>query len=106
MSLTLVVTTSCTFFPTVSREQGYADSCEMLTRQLTLSVEVLEFNGCGDNADAGACLLFAAVGLPTITFVVSGSVVLAGNTLHWLEYQGICDEGFLVESVAAFKADK
>jgi len=104
MYIVLIVTTSCTFFPTVSKEQRYADSCEMFTKQLTLSVEVHKFNGCGGNSDAATCLLIAAVGVPTVTFVVSGSVVLAGNTLHWLEYQGVCDEGFLVESVATLKA--
>ena len=104
MSLALIVTTSCTFFPTVSKEQSYADSCEMLTKELTLSVEVHKFNGCGGDTDAGACLLFAAIGVPAVTFVVSGSVILVGNTLHWLEYQGICDEGFLVDSVTKLKA--
>ena len=33
------------------------------------------------------------------TAVISGSIVLIGNTVHWLEKQGKCDDGLLNLSV-------
>jgi hypothetical protein len=27
--------------------------------------------------------------------LISGSIVLTGNTVHWLEYQGTCSDGYL-----------
>lgn len=36
--------------------------------------------------------------------VVSGSIVLVGNTAHWLEYQGTCSDGYLARARNAFLA--
>ncbi|GGY47038.1 hypothetical protein GCM10011297_19990 [Bacterioplanes sanyensis] len=44
-----------------------------------------------------------AIGLPAITLVVSGSVILIGNTLHWVEYEGTCEGGMVAEYVGLFK---
>jgi hypothetical protein len=41
------------------------------------------------------CLLFTLIGVPVIaatSFIVSGSIVVIGNTLHWIEKQGTCDD--------------
>lgn len=77
----------CVFYPKIHEQQNYAQQCPMTTRQLTLDYDLINAFDCGDNADA--CLIIA-VGAPAATFVVSGSVVVIGNTLHWLEYQGFC----------------
>lgn len=35
--------------------------------------------------------MIQGIAVPAGSFVVSGSIVLIGNTLHWLEYQGRCN---------------
>ena len=91
---------ACTFLPAISDTQEYSADCEMLTRELTLSKEFIDFHrGCGTNAEAAACFLAVAIGVPAASFIVSGSVVLAGNTIHWLEYQGTCEGGYLSQVI-------
>lgn len=94
------VVSGCVFFPSVSDQQDYIDECDMLTKELTLSSELYDLHrGCGSDVNAPACYLAMALGAPAISYVVSGSIVLAGNTLHWLEYQGRCEgKGITLES--------
>ena len=90
----------CTFLPSVSEQQSYASECEMVTRELTLASEFFDLHGgCGTDAKAPACYLAVAIGVPAVSFVVSGSIVLAGNTIHWLEYQGRCEDSYLSKSI-------
>jgi len=96
----IAILSGCTFFPAVSNQQSFANQCEMVTRELTLTSEPIDLlDGCGSDAEAPACYLAVAIGVPAVSFVVSGSIVLAGNTIHWLEYQGRCDEGYLSKSI-------
>ncbi len=34
--------------------------------------------------------------------IVAGSIVLIGNTVHWLEYQGTCSDGYLAAAKQKF----
>jgi len=43
-------------------------------------------------------LLFLQVHL-----IVSGRLVLAGNSLHWLEYEGGCENGFVLKNYNMLK---
>ncbi len=61
--------------------------CKMQTKKLTLSPEEINGKLCDSDSSANACLMFWGVIVPAGSFVVSGSVVLVGNILHWLEYQ-------------------
>lgn len=36
---------------------------------------------------------------------MSGSIVLVGNTVHWLEYQGSCDEGLIQSGIQKLTPD-
>ena len=76
----------------------------MFTPKLYLDVETIELHhGCsGSGESAIACLVGAGI-VPAGTFVVSGSIVLIGNTLHWLEYQGRCDDGVIQQGLALFR---
>ncbi|WP_283788151.1 hypothetical protein QNI23_002830 [Bermanella sp. WJH001] len=38
----------------------------------------------------------------SVTIVVSGSVVIVGNTVHFLEKQGSCDDSFLNQQVLSY----
>ena len=45
---------------------------------------------CNDEACLAVILAVSAGSV-----IVSGSIVLTNNTVHWLEYQGSCDDGYL-----------
>ncbi len=91
--LALIFVQSCAFFPVESEDQELAEQCELKTRSLDLKVKVYmnEVGTMGCNNEA--CLLIPFVIVPVGSFVVSGSIVLTGNTLHWLEYQSKCNLG-------------
>src|SRR5437016_3195047 len=78
----------CIYYP--KRVEVYDSDCSIKTRKLVLGV--ITSNGvgsCGSGSGAGACLAaIAAVG--PVTAVVSGSIVVVGNTLYWLEKEGRC----------------
>jgi len=111
---------ACTFLPGVQEEQPYvSDQCQLVTRQLDLnaylgSSKVDLFNdepkqnppkksgssglkGFGEKGDEA--LLAIIVAWAGVTFVVSSSIVVTGNILHWSEYQGRCDESELRQYV-------
>jgi len=59
-----------------------------------MSLKILDENplmrGCHDDECLAAALVISAGSV-----LVSGTIVLAGNTVHWLEYQGTCSDGYL-----------
>jgi hypothetical protein len=69
----------------------------MMTRSLDLDYAQMNVLDCGSSSKEGAAICLVAMGviIPIGSFVASGSIVLVGNTLHWLEYHGACDEGLL-----------
>ena len=73
-------------------EQPEPESCDLYTKKLEL--DVLEgtnsWSQCsGDGCGAARVL---AAGVFVGTAVVSGSIYLVGNTLHWLEKESFCDD--------------
>lgn len=86
---------ACAFVPKVEREQSYAKQCDMYSKALTLDAVSLGRLDCGGSS---SCMALAGL-IPATTFLVSGSIVLVGNTLHWLEYQGSCDDGMVKTSI-------
>jgi hypothetical protein len=89
--LMFMLVSSCALFtPEISEDQSYGQECELKTEKLDLNVAVLpwkESEGCDEK-----CLILPAI-VSGGTLVVSGSIVLTNNTLHWLEYQGKCNLG-------------
>jgi hypothetical protein len=69
----------------------------MATRSLELDYAQMNVLDCGANNKDAAAICLAAMGviIPVGSFVASGSIVLIGNTVHWLEYHGTCDDGML-----------
>ncbi len=89
--MVMLLSSCAVFSPEISDDQSYGQECELKTKKLDLSVEVLplmELEGCNEK-----CLILPAI-VSGGTLVVSGSIVLTKNTLHWLEYQGKCNLGF------------
>ena len=130
LSLLIVLTLlnfllACTFLPGVQEDQPYVSrQCELVTRQLDLNtylgsekVDLFDDSkkskekqnnkkSSSGNVDFGSkggeALLAVIVAWAGVTLVVSGSMVVTGNILHWSEYQGRCDESELRQFVYQF----
>lgn len=81
--------TSCAFVPSSSPDQPYYYDCDMVTKKLTLKpTQMGELGDCDDGGIA-ECIIMTGI-LSTAILIVSGSIVLLGNTLHWSEYKLKC----------------
>jgi len=77
----------CIYYP--KRVEVYNSDCNIKTRKLTLGVIASNSVPNCSGGNAGACLAaIAAVG--PVTAVVSGSIVVIGNTLYYMEKIGPC----------------
>lgn len=85
--------TSCVWVPKKSENQPYANDCKMVTKKYSLTPEVKKkYSACNveEFAKEGPiCLVLAGV-VASASAVVSGSLVLVGNTIHWSEYKLSC----------------
>lgn len=91
-SLMLVASLSaCVFYPVSSGEQDYYLRCDMGTKRLSLDIADLSFN-CDDDEtfkDLRDCLVVGGI-VSSASAIVSGSIVIAGNVIHWMEYKAVC----------------
>jgi hypothetical protein len=65
----------------------------MATKKLTLKADVNQkYSVCdgGDKKDELLICLVASGVVASASLIVSGSIVLIGNTIHWLEYKASC----------------
>ncbi len=99
-------TTSCISVPKEVIDSGSA--CQLSTHQYELIIvgsdkpyfEALEekqksLPSCGTPGPIGsicASLLAGYVSVSAVSLVVSGSIVITGNTVHWIEKQGKCED--------------
>jgi len=96
-SLLIIFSTSCAFVPVRKPLLATKDDCQMLTRELALeSIKITQDGSCSGNS----CAIFIVI--PASTFLVSGSIVAIGNTLHWLERNGTCDDGLIKQNLDSF----
>src|SRR5665647_197603 len=80
---------ACVVVPVVDKYDDTSSTCKTYTR--SMSLKTLQMNGvCDDKGCVGGALVLTAG-----SALISGSIVLAGNTVHWLEYQGTCSDGYL-----------
>ena len=65
--------------------------CRGMQKQMILEgTQVAAIQGCVNN---GCAALVAAAGIVTATTaIVSGSIVIVGNVVYWIERQASCDE--------------
>ncbi len=84
----------CVFFypQEIAPRTKVEKECQLYFKQTYLNAEVIE--GYGDICEDELCAYFL-MALPVGSLVVSGSMVVVNNTLHWIEYQGRCDDGLL-----------
>jgi hypothetical protein len=83
----LLLLGGCVYLPGTT--SIYDAQCQTYRRHLRLELhQVGVLAGCGDEACVAGLVLLGAV--TATTAVVSGSVVLVGNVVYWLERQGHC----------------
>ena len=99
---------SCLVLP--KTETTSVRSCELVTKNWTLEVHNIgannECHGCGDfvrgvlecGGEVEECVAMAAT-VPVGWTVKAGSVVVVGNTIHWLEKQVSCDDSIVKRSI-------
>jgi len=91
---------SCSVVPVVKSHSPRDIECGMATHEYDL--RLVEMGGITASCDSAECILslgiFAAA-WTGFTAVISGSIVVIGNTVHWLEQQGPCDEERLEQQV-------
>lgn len=89
-----LLVSSCVFLPTTAERQKYYDKCKMATKKLTLEPHIdRDYSICHGRdvkKEPLMCLLLSGV-VASASLVVSGSIVLVGNTIHWVEYQSGCE---------------
>lgn len=93
---------SCVVLP---KKTSSLDSlCNIRTPRWTLDVRQTDPDDCADSeADAMQCLMSYGVVLPALSTLVSGSIVILGNSVHWMEYQGSCEDAELQKALVNFK---
>jgi hypothetical protein len=88
--------TGCAFAPKVSSDQPYATNCEMTTQMLTLdkprATQAFNCQKQQYGPNVLSCMILGGIIIPAGSFIISGSIVLVNNSLHWLEYQGSCEK--------------
>jgi hypothetical protein len=80
----------CVVVP-VTRD-SYDDECKVATHRMELTtVQLKEVYGCSTQVNLlGPFCVLGAVGLATVSTVVSGSVVVVGNVAYWTERRAAC----------------
>ena len=69
----------------------------MVTKKWSLEFKKTDISGRVDGE------ILVAIGAVAVgSLVVSGSVVVVGNTIHWLEQQGFCDDSITQKTVDGF----
>lgn len=89
----LILLPACAFYPKTQYSEE-VKRCNLNFKKLTLDVTSSSIRCQGNSKSAGACVVLAGV-ISGGSAIVSGSIVLVGNSLHWLEKQGKCDDSFL-----------
>lgn len=83
-----LLASGCVFYP--KTVESYDPVCEIRTRQMLLKSEVIIDGICSGSQQAASGCLVVALGMTAGSAVVSGSIVVAGNTVYWLEKRGKC----------------
>ena len=86
---------ACLFVPETTANKN--DDCQLVTKKWSL-----EFKKADISSRVEGEILVAIGAVAVGSLVVSGSVVVVGNTIHWLEQQGFCDDSITQKTVDGF----
>jgi hypothetical protein len=93
ISLSIALAACAVVVPVVDKDAAASatSTCKTYTNSMSLKVYAENIGGsCNTNECAVAALaVFAG------SAIISGCIVITNNTVHWLEYQGSCSDGFL-----------
>lgn len=84
---------ACVVVPVVDQYDDTPSTCKTYTR--SMSLKVIEMRQNHDARCNGEACLAVVLAISAGSVLISGSIVLTGNTVHWLEYQGTCSDGYL-----------
>jgi len=92
---------ACVYVPVV--DENESAKCNTVTKSLSLGKIDSEGDLSMRCRNEGCAAVLAGVAtISAGSAIISGSIVLTGNTLHWLEYQGTCSDGYLSKVKQAF----
>lgn len=83
----VVLLQGCVYIPETTT--WYDEQCRIYSKHMTLKAHQMGTIGnCMHRDCVGILAILGAVG--AVSAVVSGSIVVVGNTVYWLEKQGKC----------------
>lgn len=98
---------ACIYVP-VSNHDAESATCKTITHSMSLdkldsyetnanSPNVVNIGSCQGSSCAAflAGIVAVAAAVSAGSVIISGSIVVTDNTIHWLEYQGTCSDGYL-----------
>jgi hypothetical protein len=86
----------------VSNHDADSATCKTFTNSMFLDEKEIKGHiECPASSDPMVCLV-AIAAVPAGSFIISGSIVVSNNTIHWLEYQGTCSDGYLSKAKDKF----
>jgi len=98
----VIALSACIYVPVVDENKVSASSCETYTKSMSLKQLESQSGGrqgywlnCSGNEKCYVALLTTVAVVSAGSVVISGSIVGTANTVHWLEYQGTCSDGYL-----------
>ena len=86
---------ACLFVPETKPIKN--NDCQLVTKKWSLEFKKADISGRVEGE------ILVAIGAVAVgSLVVSGSVVVVGNSIHWLEQQGFCDDSITQKTVDGF----
>ena len=94
----------CVAYPKEVWNRADYKRCDLVSREyeLKISDKPLKVAGRVTKTNEAIGLLVMSGVVFSASAVVSGSLVLVGNTIHFLEKQGRCDDSMLNQTIDAF----
>ncbi len=73
-------------------EMHYDDACDVEYKHITLTAEQVNLASASMQCDSRECAIVLAAQLLAIpvSALISGSIVLVGNTMYWAQHKGAC----------------
>ncbi len=90
--LILLFTVSCAVVPVTRPHSAHDSACGLSTHKWDL--DLVQVGSYSASCNSPECVLAVGLGVVAmvgVTAIVSGSIVLVGNAVHWVEQQGSCD---------------
>ena len=103
-ALCALVLQGCAAYPDVAWNRADYKRCDLTTREFEFKVTENAINGKTRFHSADELISYLVVSgfVFSASAVISGSIVIVGNTIHFLEKQGRCDDSALNETIDAF----